>query len=71
MRTSPAVDRRQERLRFCSSVPQTRIVADAEPPAAVVVGRQREVEAIDLLLEDDGVVDVEPAAAVLSRARAG
>src|SRR6185295_7247880 len=36
----------------------------AEAPAAVVVRRQREVEAIDLLFEDDGVVEIEPAAAI-------
>jgi len=34
----------------------------AQPAAAVVVRRQREVEAVDLLLEDDREVDVEPAA---------
>src|SRR5207302_1572577 len=39
----------------------------AESPAAVVIGRQREVEAVDLLFEDDRVVDVEPAAAVFRR----
>src|SRR5262249_11772427 len=36
----------------------------AEAAAAVVVRRQGEVEAVDFLLEDDGVVHVEPAAPV-------
>src|SRR5262249_36246950 len=36
----------------------------AETAAAVVVRRQGEVEAVDLLLADDGVIHVEPAPAV-------
>ena len=63
------VDRRQERLPLLFRAPDEDR-RRAEPPAAVVVGRQREAEAVDFLLEDDGVVDVEPAAGVLlGRAR--
>ena len=58
------VDRRQERLLLRLRTPDEDR-RGAEAPAAIVVGRQGEVEAVDLLLEDDRVVDVEPAAAVL------
>ena len=64
-----AVDRRQERLLLLLGAPDEDR-RRAQPAAAVVVRRQREADAVDLLLEDDGVVDVEPAAAVLrGRAR--
>src|SRR5205085_8591953 len=64
-----AVDRRQERLLLLLAAPhQDRRAPEA--PAAVVVRRQRQPETIGLLLEDDRVVDVEPAAPILLR-RAG
>src|SRR5262249_43769527 len=49
--------------------PQDQERGGAGAPAAVVVGRQGKIEAVDLFLEDDRVVDVEPAAPVLRRRR--
>src|SRR6267142_662218 len=64
-----AVDRRQERLLLLLGAPHEDR-RRAAPPAAVVVRRQRQAEAIGLFLEDDRVVHVEAAAAVLrGRAR--
>src|SRR5439155_4135904 len=59
-----AIDRGQERLPLLLRAPDEDR-GRAETAAAVVVRRQREVEAVDLLLEDDRVVDVEATAAVL------
>src|SRR2546428_4411445 len=61
-----AIDRRQERLSLLLRAPDED-GRRAGPAAAVVVRRQREVEAVDLLLENDGVIDVQAAAAVLRR----
>jgi hypothetical protein len=62
------IDRGQERLALLLGAPdQDR--RRAEAPTAVVVGRQGEIEAVDLFLEDDRVVDIEAAAAVLRRRR--
>ena len=58
-----AVDRREERLLLLLGAPDEDR-RRAEAAAAVVVRRQREIEAVDLLLQDHRVVEVHPAAAV-------
>src|SRR5262249_32729526 len=63
------IDRGQERLPLLLRAPdQDR--GRTEAPAAVVVGREGKIEAVDFFLEDDRVVDVE-AAAPLRRPRRG
>ncbi len=59
-----AVDRRQQRLALLVGAPdQDR--RRSQRAAAVVVGRQGEFEPVGFLLQDNRVIDIQPAAAIL------